>query len=407
MKRSISLCAVLVFGAIVQLTAAEVPKITLFDYVKWRGDLTFEQDSINEIDSTILSMISYIPFDSMIIHDSFQDLTLAEAAKIYFADDSVYKNYDKLTLVEQNTIVMFEHIASSRRFADIKLTYYVNHFDENISKQFSAVTFSLNPNLHFIAFRGTDNTITGWKEDFNMSFEKIIPSQQEALLYLDTVARKLPGTLIIGGHSKGGNLAVYAAIKSSDDIQNRIKSIWNFDGPGFFSDDEHKKLIAPFKNRIHTFLPEGSIVGMLLQHEEPYEIISCEDSILFQHNPFIWEIEPCRFIKVKQVSDTSQIINESIRTWLSTKSPQEIEAFFDVIFKATQNAGIKTIQDLNKDTDKVFFALIDTYKSYDPEMKKMLRETAASLITISFQNMQAKAEMKVAETFPFIKKWKK
>ena len=204
---------------------------TIFDYVDWRGDLTFARSELNEVDALILSMISYVDFADIISSDqNDQPITLLEAARKYVR---LHRGKpQKLGLIlPPEVISIMAKAAKSRRFGGLLMSAYVNHVDSENETQFSAVTFSFGQNWNFVAFRGTDDTLIGWKEDFNMCFMHPVPAQLEALSYLERIAEKRSGQLFAGGHSKGGNLAVYASVCASPAVKERIVTVFNNDGP--------------------------------------------------------------------------------------------------------------------------------------------------------------------------------
>ena len=196
----------------------------IIDYLNWRGDLTFSQVPLNEIDSLILSRISYFPFDNLFQGE--EKITIEKAYKRF------KKEKDK-TVLQIDDLELFPAVAGCARYKDLVLLDYINKIEPKEEKQFSAITICLPNNLLYVSFRGTDNTLIGWKEDFNMSFSSHVPSQKDSKVYLDDIANKYEGDIIVGGHSKGGNLAVYAATFCNDETKKRIKVIYNEDGPGF------------------------------------------------------------------------------------------------------------------------------------------------------------------------------
>ena len=219
----------------------------IFDYIDWRGDLSFNQSSFNEIDNLILSRVSYFPFDGLISEN--ETITIKEA----------YSRFQKLDLshihmLQKEDIDLFPAIAYSKRFGELYIKNYISKRDIEAEKQFSAITFLLPDGTIYVAYRGTDNTLIGWKEDFNMSFMESIPSQEEAKKYLNNVASENSDKLRIGGHSKGGNLAVYAAAFCNDEIKPRIMEVYNNDGPGFFDSIISTAEYQSISGKIHIHL---------------------------------------------------------------------------------------------------------------------------------------------------------
>ena len=199
----------------------------IIDYIKWRGDLTFEQDDFNEIDALILSQISYLNFDELIPFNDFEnDITLSRLCFEFATSENYVQRSDTGLLINKDTIDLFYYAGNSLRFRDIKVLGYVSVINNDEEEQFSAITYNILNKFHFVAYRGTDDTIVGWKEDFNLAIKDVVPAQIDAVNYLNNVANKTKGTLMLGGHSKGGNLAIYAAAKVSSKINKRIEIIY-------------------------------------------------------------------------------------------------------------------------------------------------------------------------------------
>ena len=275
----------------------------ILEYLDWRGDLTLLERPFNEVDNLILAEICYLDFSGFVPAGfQTQQVTLLDAASAYFA---AHPETNMGVLVPDQIPVLVEHAAKTARFSDVRLLGYVNRIDEETQTQFSALTMLLPDGSAYVAFRGTDDTIVGWKEDFNMAFTPEIPAQKYAAEYLRQVSGALPfRPLLVGGHSKGGNLAVYAAVFCGQDVQNRILAVYNNDGPGFYSSllslPEHK----PVAGKITTLLPESSVVGMLLEHEEAYQVVRSTQVGLMQHDGFSWQVKGERFEHLTYMQNT-------------------------------------------------------------------------------------------------------
>ena len=257
----------------------------LFDYLLWRGDLSMDAVPPNAVDTLILSELSYIHFEGLVPGDFLHPVPLKVAAEAFAA----LPDREDRDRVRQDGALLAA-CAQAPRFADLKLCFYRSELLPQLQSQFAAVTWLLPGGAAVITYRGTDLTITGWKEDFNMSFQPQVPAQEKALWYLEAFARVHAGPIRLAGHSKGGNLAVYAAAKAQPELQERILSVHNHDGPGFHSAmlrDPGYQAILP---RVRTFVPQSSVVGMLLEHEEPYTVVKSRQLSLLQHEPFSWEV---------------------------------------------------------------------------------------------------------------------
>ena len=246
----------------------------VLDYLDWRGDLTLAQSPFSHVDSLVLCRLSYLPFEG-ILPGLYSDtaISIFQAAERLLGDTSspvIQASQKKLTPRDGK---LLQKLAQSRRFSHMTLSKYINSVDRATQKQFSALTVHTGDGCLYVAYRGTDSTLVGWKEDFNMGFMTPVPSQREAISYLEHIAHNSSEQLRVGGHSKGGNLAIYAAAFSSPSIQSRILQVDSHDGPGFLPKVMHSAGYQAIRSKITTFLPQSSVIGMLLEHEEEYIIV--------------------------------------------------------------------------------------------------------------------------------------
>lgn len=314
---------------------------TIFDYLTWRGDLLFTQDGPNGVDALIFSGLSYIPFVGKAAESPETPITLREAAAEFLALEDCES---RVRL--KNDLPLLRMAAESQRFGSAKITMYRNSLIPEQETQFAAVTFLLDDGTAFLAFRGTDDTLVGWKEDFNMSFQQTVPAQRLALQYTRDVALEYSVPLRLGGHSKGGNVAVFAASRSSPMIQNRILEVYNHDGPGFtdyLMGDPGYIAMVP---RIKTYIPQSSVIGMLLEHEEPYTVVKSRQLGILQHDFYSWEVLGRDFIKMEEVTEGSQQLDTTIKTWFAQMSNQERSQLVDVMFTLLGTGGVETAWDI-------------------------------------------------------------
>lgn len=349
---------------------------TLTDYLDWRGDLRFSDISLCEVDGLILSLISYMPFDGVVPSaDEEGSVTLLEAMRTY----TKMNKGKKLSLgrfIPPALISLTVHAAKTRRYGGIRLSHYVNEVDSEAQKQFSAITFRISRDKYFVAYRGTDDTLAGWKESFNMSFMRPIPGQTAAEEYFKLISESYDGSFYLGGHSKGGNLAVYAAGEAEASAKDRILEIYNFDGPGFDNEYIEGENYRSVKEKVRTIVPQSSVVGMLLEHEEDYEVIKSRASGLTQHTGHTWEVMGNSFIHLDTVTEDSKIIDEKMREWLNGMTVEEREEFVDTIFETLAATNAKTLSDLTSDRIK----LVKAWNSLDPKTKNILLKCVSILI---------------------------
>ena len=236
--------------------------------------------------------------------------------------------------------------AETARFGGCKMVLYRDEFVPEEETQFAAMTFLLPDGTAFVAFRGTDRSLVGWKEDFNMAFQEAVPAQLLAQDYVREVAAEYGMPLRLGGHSKGGNLAVFAAARSTPDIQQRILEVYNNDGPGFtgyLMGDPGYLAMVP---RIKTYVPQSSVIGMLLEHEEPYTIIKSNQVSVLQHDPYSWEVMGPNFVPMQSITADSQFVNQTIKAWIADMDTQERNRLVDALFGLLGTGGIDKALDI-------------------------------------------------------------
>ena len=342
----------------------------VFDYLRWRGDLSFEQSPICEIDALIFSELSYIFFDGIIPGDIDEGrVTLSEAAEIFFernADREVIKLGE---IVPDEIIDLFRMTATSKRFAEVELGHFIDIVDNETVEQFSALSFFISDDLAFIAYRGTDDSITGWREDFRMAFLTPVPAQKRAEEYLLETASDFGGRIILGGHSKGGNLALWAGLNAPDEICDRIEKIYNFDGPGFLDDVWESAGYERIADRISTVIPTGSVVGLLLKYDKNYRVTrSSAKKYLYQHDAQTWNVLGCEFECDDDVAPDVKKTHERVGRWIYSMEPEKREAFVEGFFDILSSTNAKTLTALAESRSD----LVRAFSNIDPETKQAL-----------------------------------
>lgn len=345
----------------------------MFDYLKWRGDISFSQVPLNPVDGLILSTLSYIDFAGIVSETAAPAVALGKAAEEFLALPD-YK--DRIRI--KTDLELLKAAAQTQRFREIKVIFYRNEISTEEESQFAAMTFLLGDGSAFLAFRGTDTTLIGWKEDFNMSFQQTIPAQRKALRYTHEVATALPCPLWIGGHSKGGNLAVFAAAKADPIVQQRIIRVFNNDGPGFteyLMGDMGYLAMVP---KIRTYVPESSVIGMLLEHREAYTVVKSRQISIMQHEPSSWEVLGADFVTTEEVSEDSQLLNQTIKTWLAGMSKEDRNAFVDTVYDLlSAGGGIESATDiLHPRNVRTYFRIL----SEDDETRRLISGELINLI---------------------------
>lgn len=312
----------------------------IYTYLKFRGDLDLKNYPLNEVDALIFSELSYIQFENIVpTVEEKGKITLAEAAKRYSPQEGkksiFYARYEKL----------LEKMAECPRYADLQLSNYVSVMDWEEKQQFSALHIHINPFLTFIAFRGTDETLVGWREDFDMSYKMPVPAQNSAADYVNRTTKGLFQKYILGGHSKGGNLAIYSGVFCDPGIQNNIKAIYNFDGPGFHEKIADNESYIKVKDRIHTFVPEASVVGMLMEHEEEYKVVRSYETTFMQHEGLSWLVNGTSFEIVDDVDEFSNSISVTLKSWLTKADYEDRKVMLNALFDVLEIGGIRDVLD--------------------------------------------------------------
>ncbi len=358
-------------------------KHTIVDYAQTEL-ASFDEKSFNEVDSLVLSHMAYMYFDK-IAPLSFKKRGVPSLFDLHKAEyfDGIFQGMGGMP----EDRPLFHAVCASPRFRDIRLNYYTNVIDEAAEKQFAAMTFILPSGSLYVAFRGTDTTLVGWKENFNMAFILPVPAQSAAVDYLNEVASKTTVPLLVGGHSKGGNLAIYAAAMCKTAHQKRIKRIYSHDGPGF----EQEFLSTPgFKRivkRIDKTVPQSSLIGMLLNNDKDYRVIMSDGFFVMQHSPFTWLVEDGDFINVDGITGSADFINNSMHEWIASLSKERREQFVDALYTVLTASGTK---DVKKFTAASIKSSVIAIKDMDPEMRSILLGTLNDLATAPLKNLVPK-----------------
>lgn len=344
---------------------------------------TFDKLPFNSVDSLILSSAAYIHFPDMIPEvENWKGIRLQELYRAEYFEE-MFHNIPLLDDTKQ----LFFALAASPRFRDIRIMGYTEQFDLTTEKQFSAMTFQLKPDLFYIAYRGTDSTLVGWKEDFNMAFQSPIPSQEEAVRYMEKAALYCPGNFLAGGHSKGGNLAVYASAMCREDTQNRILKIYSHDGPGFLEATLRSKEFQNISQRIEKTIPQSSIVGMLLEHQEEFRIVRSNKSGFLQHDQYTWEIENNDFIFIEKLTKDAKFADKTLTDWLNRLTEDDRERFVDALYGVLNANNLTTIDDFRADWQNAIPATLHAISQLDGDTKKFILHTLKQLASVGIRNV--------------------
>ncbi len=358
---------------------------TLFDYVAWRGDLTFSQAPFNEVDSLIFALLSYVEYKDIVAekHTS-EPISLQAVANAFFARNPDPKKVSIGLIVPKEIIRLFRAVKGCRRYRQVGMKAYVNQIDLEAQMQFSAVTFLLETGRSVVAFRGTDDTIVGWKEDFNMSFMDVVPAQTRAVEYLNEAASASKGELFVTGHSKGGNLAVYSAVHADKSVQKRLLGVWNHDGPGFRDSILTDPDYLDVKPQIKTLLPQSSLVGMLLEHEEDYTVVKSRQKGFLQHNGLTWDVMGSSFVRVKTISNESKRTDKTLKKWIESMSLEQREQLCEALYRILSSDNALTLTDLVSIKNRWLLRGL----KMDEDVRRVLKLTLHQLIKVNLADKE-------------------
>ena len=355
---------------------------TIFDYLDHVTYDSIYDRPFKELDVLALTELTYLPFDRIVPQGDTTniEIRLSDAAELV----------DRTTdfIVTDQHLQLVDVLATSKRFKNVKLLNYVDEYDPDVQKQFAAMTYRLTMDVYLVVFRGTDDTLIGWKEDFHMTYMDHVPSQRRAASYLQHVMKEFPkGRFMITGHSKGGNLAAYACSYLPDHLIERVDAIYCYDAPGLNKAIIKTEGYQRIAHLIHRFVPQGSIVGMMLEVPEPATIVKSRAFGGFaQHDAFTWMVEKDGFVTLDQTNPDSQQTDETLKQWVRETSANERKKFFDTFFGIFLDAGITSINDLMN--LKNFSKIKDIFQNaqdLDPTEREMLERLAKQLIDTRVQ----------------------
>lgn len=372
----------------------------MLDYIKEFGHVSFEERAFSEIDALVLTELEYLPLEKVVPSDENGEnfVTVKEIAE--------YMQEHKQELFDENPMMITQEqhevsqvIADAPRFQSLKFFGVVSEWDKDTTKQFAAVTVEVEPSVRLVVFRGTDETLIGWKEDFLMTYSPLVAAQTDAKEYLAKQASLFDGDLMVSGHSKGGNLAIYAAATQEEDVQLRIVDIFCFDSPGLYRsvlETKGYQNIVPLAMR---YIPQDSLVGLMLESEVPYVIVKSNATGAMQHSAMTWEIEDGQFIKMEKLTKNSQLNDQTFKKWTESVSDEELELFWNVFFELLFSVGIDTVNDLYGQFMHYVQEFLKAAGDMDEEKRELLTRIALLLVSTRFEVWKDSLDM--SEMVPF------
>ncbi len=348
----------------------------MLDYVIWRGDIGMDYAPFDAIDALLFASLCYLDFEGV---DNHVGHTLAEADReglIRDTDHNLFPTRKQL----------FEHMARCRRFGECRMHHFITLTDRDAEMQFSATSYDLPDGTCCVAFRGTDATVVGWREDMNMSVLDPVPGQEAALYYMEKMMESGGGSVRITGHSKGGNLGIYAASHLSASLQDRISEIWSFDAPGMAPDVFNSEGYQRIASKIHHYVPQTSIVGLMLEYPRPYTVVHSTASGIQQHDIHSWQLIGPRFEEMDSVDETAIAVRDTLHEWVDKSDKKQRAAFVDAVFQILESTNVTTVGELKGEKMKNLRAMINGSRDLDPEMRKEFSKLMNLFISLGADN---------------------
>lgn len=344
----------------------------ILDYLDWRGDIPLSLIPFGRVDALILSVLTYVRLDGIVPQVGQEDISIGDAAKAFFEAHSEKELREDKSFTNFAPEVL-RKAAESRRFGKSSLRNYVNHVDLDNELQFSAMEIETEDGIPFVSFKGTDDTIIGWKEDFNISY-RTVPAEEEALAYLNYIHADTKGKIRLGGHSKGAHLAVYAGAFCLEEIRERITDIYENDGPGFNQEMMERLGHEKPQLQIHRLIPQTAIIGSLLCHFKKADIVRSDEKGVMQHNPISWQIMGGDFITEENNSKKGMLFEETFNTWIASVDKEDRKGFIDDMFSVLQAPGFTTIKEVRQASPKESRIMWERLQGIDPRSREIIEK---------------------------------
>lgn len=346
---------------------------------------SFDAFPFSEVDSLVLAQLAYLEYKDA-VSPRFQRMGAPALKELFRAE--LFEGMLGSIRAPQLNRALLAACAASPRFRDIRLCGYVSQLDIAQQKQFAAVTFLLPDGSVYAAFRGTDGTLVGWKEDFNMVYRTPVPAQEQAALYLTKAMKVFPRVPFrTGGHSKGGNLAVFAAMKAAASEKKRLAAVYSHDGPGFRSDVFAGQAFSSVEASVRKTMPQSAVIGMLLQSQERYTVVQSDEFWLGQHDPFSWQVENSAFLQAEAVTQASEFLGSTLAQWLETLPDDKRQELVDTLFSLLEATGAETLGDLGKNWQQNIAAVYEAGKALDEETRSWIFSVFAALGKLAVKNI--------------------
>ena len=374
----------------------------LIEYLEKVENLTFDQEPLNILDKVCINEIGYLTYEKWLT-----DSDLKKTINLHDFAEGKELNPDYTFMVTKERVELAEAMVRSRRFAGLSLSNYRSVLDQEVEKQFAAMIFSL-PELdyHQLVFRGTDDSVIGWKEDFQLTYSREIPAHRSAMTFLEEHLPNLSGCITVSGHSKGGNLALYSAVQSSTALREKISELLLLDSPGLMKSLLEKPSYQELKAKMTVIRPQDSVVGVMLYWDRPAQLVAAEGIGFAQHNALTWEVDLTTndFVHVDQPTDLSQRLEETFQEWIETLPNQELKQVFDLVFDTILDSGIESLDDIGIQALPQLGQMLQEFGNLSDKQKKVLQDGFNQLLWIFWKSGNKKSNLPKLELPDFIKK---
>ena len=374
----------------------------LIDYLEKVENLTFDQEPLNILDKVCINEIGYLTYEKWLTASD-----LKKSINLHDFAEGKELNPDYSFMVTKERVELAEAIVRSRRFASLSLSNYRSVLDKEVEKQFAAMIFSLSElDYHQLVFRGTDDSVIGWKEDFQLTYSREIPAHRSAMTFLEDHLPNLSGRTTVSGHSKGGNLALYSAVQSSTALREKIAELLLLDSPGLMKSLLEKPSYQELKARMTVIRPQDSVVGVMLYWDRPAQLVAAEGIGFAQHNALTWEVDLVAndFVYEDQSTELSQRLEETFQEWIETLPNQELKQVCDLVFDTILDSGIESLDDIGIQALPQIGQMLQEFGNLSDKQKKVLQDGFNQLLWIFWKSGNKKSSLPKLELPDFIKK---
>lgn len=356
----------------------------MLDYIDWFGTCLFSEVAFNEVDAMLFAQISYVDFHQVVpTCQEKEKITIKEACKKFFSLHDKEEIYEGCGLINPLTPFILQKMAEAPRYQNIQLSHYSPRYDELRHEQFAALAIHLPGNITFLSYRGTDDTIAGWREDFMISFQ-VVAAQKDASEYLEAIAEDMDGSFMLAGHSKGGNLAAYAGLHVDESIQRRIVKIWSMDSPGFTQDHINQVHMDALEGKWVLYTPRFSVVGSLMYQNAEEFVVMSDQTGLLQHDPFSWQVMGRSFIKTDEINQNAKDLNTFFEDIINNRSQESRRTFTNAIFDAIGQSGATTLSQLSACTPNEYGKILSAInQGANQEDKTTIKKIVMNMIKYS------------------------